>query len=173
MQNQTLLPPAIHVVMPASLPPSSYSRRMMEAVRAAGVEMTAHALPGQHPQIDPSAILAADVTLSRLPDGATVLLDGDALANLAASLPADDRRLRFVALVAHLHWNDPALGTEEAAVRRNLEQGVLALMRRIVVPDEVTAAAVQELGVPDHRLVRASAGPAGAATMIDALQGNL
>ncbi|SMH56007.1 glycosyl transferase [Azospirillum agricola] len=151
-QAQTL-----HVVLPAGLPPGSYSLRMVEALRSAGQGMTVHALPGPHPQVDPSAILAADVALSRLPDGAPVLIDGSALANLAATLPTDDRRLRFTALVDRLHWTDEGLSPEEATARRHLEQGALALMRRIVVPDAAAAAAVAELGIPPDRVTRAEA----------------
>ncbi|XEY19485.1 glycosyl transferase [Azospirillum sp. HJ39] len=161
--------PGLHVAMPADLPADSYGRRMVEALRAAGTGMTVHALPGPHPQVDPSAILAADIALARLPDGATVLLDGNALFNLAASLPADHRRLRLSALVERLHWSDPALAADEAAVRRNLEQGALSLMRRIVVPEGAVAEAVRALGVRPDRLVLAAADGEGAAALLAAL----
>jgi len=162
-------PASVHLVMPADLPADAYGRRMVEALRAAGVGITIHALPGPHPQVDPSAILAADVALARLPDDAPVLLDGNALANLAASLPADSRRLRFTALVERLHWTDPALPADEAAARRNLEQGALALMRRIAVPDDAVAATVRELGVQPERVVRADPDTEGAAALLAVL----
>lgn len=158
-------PTALHAVMPAELPADAYGRRMIEALRIAGAGITVHALPGPYPQVDPSAILAADIALARLPDGAAVLLDGNALFNLAASLPADDRRLRFVALVDRLHWADPALTADEAAVHRNLEQGALSLMRRVVVPDEETAAEVRALGVRPGHVVCAAVDGGGAALM--------
>lgn len=163
--------PTLHVVLPASLPPDAYSRRMIEALRAAGRGMTLHALPGPHPQVDPSAILAADIALSRLPDGAAVLLDGTALANLAAALPLDDRRLRFTALLERLHWTDGDLTPEEATARRHLEQGALALMRRVVVPDESVAAAVAALGIPRERVIRAQAVEADARALLAGLPG--
>lgn len=162
-------PAALHAVMPAALPADAYGRRMIEMLRAAGAGMTIHALPGPYPQVDPSAVLAADIALARLPDGAPVLLDGNALFNLAASLPADDRRLRFVALVDRPHWTDPGLTADEAAVRRNLEQGALSLMRCIVVPDEETTAAVCALGVRPDRVVRAAADAGGAAALMAVL----
>ncbi|CBS85480.1 hypothetical protein [Azospirillum lipoferum] len=162
-------PAALHAVMPAELPADAYGRRMIGALRDAGAGMTVHALPGPYPQVDPSAILAADIALARLPDGAPVLLDGNALFNLAASLPADERRLRFVALVDRLHWADPALTADEAAVHRNLEQGALSLMRRVVVPDDDTAAAVRALGVQPDRVVRAAADGGGAAALMAVL----
>ncbi|PWC36213.1 glycosyl transferase [Azospirillum sp. TSO35-2] len=155
--------------MPAGLPATAYSARMIEALRRTGTGMTVHALPGPHPGVDPSAILAADVALSRMPDGAPVLLDGNALFNLAASLPAEDRRLRFIVLLERVRWTDPALTPEEAAVHRNLEQGALALVRRVVVPDDAVAAEVQALGVRPERLVRAADDDAGARALADAL----
>lgn len=160
---------SLHMVTPAGLPAEAYSRRMVEALRAAGAGITLHALPGPHPQVDPSAILAADVALARLPDGAPVLLDGNALPNLAASLPADSHRLRFTALVERLHWTEPELSAEEATVRRNLEQGALALMRRIAVSDDALAAAVQDLGVQPDRIIRAAPDADGAATLLSVL----
>ncbi|MBY6266127.1 glycosyl transferase [Azospirillum sp. 412522] len=160
---------SIHLVMPADLPADAYGRRMVEALRDSGAGITIHALPGPHPKVDPSAILAADVALARLPDGVPVLLDGNALPNLAASLPADSRRLRFSALVERLHWNEPGLPAEEALVRRNLEQGALALMRRVAVPDETVAAAVQDLGVQSDRIVHATTDTKGAAALLAAL----
>jgi hypothetical protein len=157
------------MVMPADLPADAYGRRMVEALRAAGAGITLHALPGPHPQVDPSAILAADVALVRLPDGAPVLLDGNALFNLAASLPADSRRLRFTALVERLHWTEPGLPAGEALVRRNLEQGALALMRRVAVPDDAAAAAVRELGVQPDRIIRAAPDTDGGAALLAVL----
>ncbi|BAI73271.1 glycosyl transferase [Azospirillum sp. B510] len=160
---------SLHLVMPADLPADSYGRRMVEALRAAGTGITIHALPGPHPQVDPSAILAADVALARLPDGAVVLLEGNTLPNLAASLPADSRRLRFTALVDRLRWTEPGLPDEEAAARRNLEQGALALMRRVAVPDDAVAATLRSLGVQPGRIVHAPADTAGAAALLAAL----
>ncbi|CAO3415964.1 glycosyl transferase [Azospirillum endophyticum] len=125
-----------------------------------------HALPGLHPQVDPSAILAAGIALARLPNGAPVLLDGNALPNLAASLPADSRRLRLTALVERLNWTEPGRPADEAAVHRNLEQGALALMCRVVVPDDMTAVAVRELGVQPDRIVRATADANGAVALL-------
>ncbi|CAO3415597.1 glycosyl transferase [Azospirillum doebereinerae] len=153
--------PVLHALLPAVLPADAYSRRVVEALRAAGREVTVHALPGPHPQVDPSAILAADIALARLPDGAPVLLDGAALPNLAAALPIDDRRLRFVALVERLRWTDAGLEAEEAMARWHLEQGALALMRLVVVPDAAVAATVAALEVPAERVVQAAPEDAG------------
>jgi len=120
---------------------------MAEALRASGRTVTTHALPGDYPRVDQSAILAADIAVSRLPDGAVVLVDGLALPGVAAALSMDNRRLRLIALVDRLLWQEPGLGADEAAARRNLEQGALALMRVIAVPTEALAADATALGL--------------------------
>lgn len=166
--------PDLHAVLPADLPATAYSRRMIEALRQAGCGLTIHALPGPHPRIDPSAILAGDIALSRLPDGAAVLLDGSALFNLASTLPLDDRRLRFVALVERVHTTDPpvspvAPSVSEAAIHRHLEEAALALMRCVLVPDDAVASDVAALGVRPERLIHAAADGGGARRLLAAL----
>ncbi len=165
----------LHAVLSSAPPPDSFALRTLAAVdRAGGPPITIHRLPGPHPRIDPSAILAAELLTPRLPDGAVVLVDALALPNLAAALAVEDRRLRLVALVDRLRWADEGNeeGDEEgdgavddaggaAAARRHLEQGVLALMRLIVVPDDAVAAAVVALGLPPAVLLRAAADVGG------------
>lgn len=139
--------PALHFMIPASQAPDAYAPRVAEALRTAGWTVTAHVLPGDYPLVDQSAILAADIAVSRLPDGAAVLVDGLALPGVAAALSIDNRRLRLIALVERLLWREPDLNAGEAAARRNLEQGVLALMRAVVVPDAEAASEAAALGL--------------------------
>lgn len=145
--------PALHVLFPANRAPDGYADRVALALEAQGHSLARHALPGDHPRLDPSAVLAADIALSRLPDGARVLVDGGALPGLAAALAMDSRRLRFVALVDRLLWLEPGLTEEAAAARRHLEQGALALMRAVAVPDAETAQAVTDLGLAPEAAV--------------------
>ncbi|MBP2311580.1 glycosyl transferase [Azospirillum soli] len=139
--------PALHFLVPACQAPEAYGPRIAEALRAAGWTVTTHALPGDYPLVDQSAILAADITVSRLPDGAAVLVDGLALPGIAAALSIDNRRLRFVALIERLLWRAPGLNADEAAARRNLEQGALALMRAVAAPNAEGVAEVTALGL--------------------------
>lgn len=158
---------SFHAVVPRAPAAESYALRMIAALdRAMGTAATLHRLPGPHPQLDPSAIFAAELLLSRLPDGAVTLIDGATLPNLAAALSLDDRRLRPVALVERLRWTEPGVSAEEAAARRHLEQGVLALMRVIVAPTAAVAADVVVLGVAADVVLIATADEAGARALL-------
>ncbi len=161
--------PALHCLIPASQSPDAYGPRMVEALRAGGRTIALHALPGDYPGVDQSAILAADIVVSRLPDGALVLVDGLALPGVAAALSIDNRRVRLVALVGGLLWRDPALDAGAAAARRNLEQGTLALMRAVAVPSDALAAEVAALGLPPARVSVAPPDAGGIARLIAAL----
>lgn len=154
--------PALHLLLPANRAPDGYAERMALALEAQGQSLLRQALPGDYPRLDPSAVLAADIALSRLPDGARVLVDGGALPGLAAALAMDSRRLRLVALVERLLWPEPGLTEEEAAARRHLEQGALALMRAVAVPDTATARAVADLGLAPETAIVLSPDTAGA-----------
>lgn len=144
--------PVLHHLSPdpslAGWPAGTYGQTLVDALAASGWRVARTALPGAYPRVDQSAILAADIALSRLPDGAWVLVDGIALPGLAGGIAADSRRLRFVALVERPLWRDAALPVDEAAALRNLEQGALALMRRVLVPSPAVAAEMATLGLP-------------------------
>ncbi|WP_448205183.1 glycosyl transferase [Azospirillum sp. sgz302134] len=147
--------PALHVLVPEGRSPGAYGPRMVAALREARWSVAGRPLPGPYPRVDQSAILAADIAVSRLPDGAAVLVDGLALPGVAGALSVDNRRLKLVALVDQPLWRDPALGTGEAAALRHLEQGALALMRGIAVPTEDVAAELRALGLAAGRIVAA------------------
>ncbi|WP_188259817.1 glycosyl transferase [Azospirillum tabaci] len=157
--------PALHVLFPANRAPDGYAERMALALEAQGQKVLRHALPGDYPWLDPSAVLAADIALSRLPDGARVLVDGGALPGLAAALAMDSRRLRLVALVERLLWREPGLTEGAAVAHRHLEQGALALMRAVAVPDAASARAVADLGLAPETAVVLSPDAAGAARL--------
>lgn len=165
----------LHAVLSSAPPAASYAQRMLAAVeRVGGPSIIVHRLPGPHPQVDPSAILAAELLMPRVPDGAVVLVDALTLPNLAAALAVEDRRLRLVALVDRLRWTDPNDGGDgdasgAAVARRHLEQGALALMRTIVVPDEAVADAVVALGLPPATLLRVEGDDQGGRELVGRL----
>lgn len=163
--------PALHYLVPAGQGPDGYGHRMVEALRAAGAAITVHALPGPYPAVDPSSLLAADVAVSRLPDGALVLVDGQALPGVAAALAVDGRRLRLVGLVERLLWREPGLPADDAVVRRHLEQGALALMRGVVVPTASVAVEAATLGLAPETVAVLPADAGGAARLLDSFGG--
>jgi hypothetical protein len=158
---------SFHAVVPNAPSTDSYALRMIAALeRVVGTAATLHRLPGPHAPLDPSAIFAAELLVSRLPDGAVVLIDGTTLPNLAAALSLDDRRLRLVALVERLRWTEPGLSAQEAAAHRHIEQGALSLMRAIVAPTAAVAAEVSALGVTPDAVLRAAGDEAGARALL-------
>lgn len=163
---------ALHYLVPASLPADAYGPRLVEALRKAGWTVTAHALPGPYPRVDQSAILAADILVARLPDAARVLVDGAAVPGVAGALAMDSHRLRLVALVDDPPWREAGLELEagEAAARRNVGQGALALMRRIATASADRAAEVAALGLPAERITVVTPDAGGAAALADVLE---
>lgn len=169
--------PALHYLVPDGRSADAYGPRFAVALHEAGWTVAAQTLPGASargdgprvdgarvagPRVDESAILAADIAVSRLPDGAWVLVDGLALPAVAGGIASDSRRLRLVALVDGLLWREPGLPADEAAALRHLEQGALALMRRVVVPSAEVAAEVAALGLADAAILVAPADRDGA-----------
>ncbi|MCW2235513.1 glycosyl transferase [Azospirillum canadense] len=167
--------PVLHHLSPdpslAGRPAGTYGQTLVDALAAGDWRVAQTALPGPYPRVDQSAILAADIALTRLPDGAWVLVDGLALPGLAGGIAADSRRLRFVALVERPLWRDPGLTADEATALRNLEQGALALMRRVLVPSPAVATEVAALGLPGESVTVVSPDGDGArrlAALLDA-----
>lgn len=162
--------PELHVVVPGSLAQNTggyrFDRRVVAGLRTRGWTVHVHELPGDYPRVDASAILAADIALSRLPDGALVLIDGLAVPGLAAAMGVDRHRLRMVVLVHHPLWLETGMDTGRAAALRHLEQGALACARRILVPSHATARDVAGMGIPDSLVAVAPPGtdPAPPAT---------
>lgn len=157
---------ALHYLVPASLPADAYGPCLIEALRGVGRTVTVHALPGPYPRVDQSAILAADILVSRLPDGALVLVDGAAVPGVASALSMDSHRLRLVALVDDTAWQEAGLEAGEAAARRNVGQGALALMRLIAVVSAGRAAEVAALGLPAERVTVVAPDAAGALAVL-------
>lgn len=132
----------VHFVVPGSLDQRTggyiYGRRLVDALRADGQHVTVHELPGRFPMVDADARLDGETTLSRLPDRATVVIDGLALPAVAGALWAEQRRLRIVLLVHHPLSLETGVDPAVAATLRHMETGALALAARIVVTSPFT-----------------------------------
>lgn len=133
-------------IFPAEPGDRSYGHRLSDALVEAGHPVTRQLLPGPYPDIDPSSVLAAAVALSRLPDGAAVLIDADTLTGLAGVLVAENRRLVLVAVVSAPVWWNKGDGVEQA-VRRNVALGALSQMRHVVIEDAGLRDSVASLGI--------------------------
>ncbi|WP_346233627.1 glycosyltransferase family 4 protein [Parafrigoribacterium mesophilum] len=99
------VPGAVHVIVPDSIDdparPSGgnvYDRRICDELAAIGWRVHEYAAPGDWPKPDAVSRRALTAELTRLADGALVLIDG-LIASAAADLPEFARRLRLVVLV--------------------------------------------------------------------------
>jgi glycosyltransferase involved in cell wall biosynthesis len=131
---------AVHVVVPEGIDDPSrpsggntYDRRVCLALGALGWDVREHAVPG--------AVLPH--TLSRIPDGSVVLLDGLIASAVPEVLVPDAERLREVVLV-HMPLGHRPPTTEASAVRAR-EREVLAAATAVITTSEWTRCRLAEL----------------------------
>ena len=129
-----------------------YDRRIVAGLRALGWAVTVHALDASFPAPTPAARVAARVALARIPDGATVLVDGLAFGAIPEIVIAEARRLDLVALVHHPLANETGLTPARAAALRRSEAQALAGARLVVATSATTARELAGYGVPPERI---------------------
>jgi glycosyltransferase involved in cell wall biosynthesis len=148
--------PALALVLPGDpLTPTGgyeYERRIVAGLRALDWEVTVHALEGTFPAPTPTARAAARAAFARIPDGATVLVDGLALGALPEVAAAEARRLRLVALVHHPLAEETGLEPDRAEALRRSEAVALAAVRWVVTTSSTTARGLARYGVPPERI---------------------
>ena len=148
--------PALALVLPGDpLTPTGgyeYDRRIVAGLRALGWEITVHVLDASFPAPTPAARTAARATFARIPDGATVLVDGLALGVLPEVAAAESRRLRLVALVHHPLAEETGLEPARAEALRRSETEALAAVRWVVTTSGTTARGLTRYGVPSKRI---------------------
>jgi glycosyltransferase involved in cell wall biosynthesis len=129
-----------------------YDRRIVAGLRALGWTVTVHALDASFPMPTPAARAAARAVFARMPDGATVLVDGLAFGALPEIAAAEGQRLRLVALVHHPLAEETGLEPARAAALRRSEADALAGARRVVATSGSTARALAAYGVSPERI---------------------
>lgn len=148
--------PALALVLPGDpLTPTGgyeYDRRIVAGLRARGWEVTVHALDASFPAPTPAARTAARAAFARIPDGATVLVDGLALGVLPEVAAAEARRLNLVALVHHPLADETGLEPARAEALRRSETEALAAVRFVVATSGTTARGLARYGVPPERI---------------------
>jgi glycosyltransferase involved in cell wall biosynthesis len=166
----------LHLVLPGALDQKTggylYDARIVAGLRARGIQVHVHSLPGTYPLVDQEAIFEADRVLAGLPDGALVVIDGLALPGVAGSLMVENHRLRLVALVHHPLSLELGLSEAQARTLKLIEQGSLARVQRIVVTSPATAETLladfhvtrSRLGVVEPGTDRPEASAAGSGT---------
>jgi glycosyltransferase involved in cell wall biosynthesis len=111
----------VHIVVPAGIDdparPSggnAYDRRVCNGLADAGWTVHVHEVPGSWPWPDAQSYAALAAALSRIPDGALVLVDGLVASPAPEVLVPESTRLRLVALV-HMPLGDEREGAALSA----------------------------------------------------------
>lgn len=148
--------PALALVLPGDpLTPTGgyeYDRRIVAGLRALGWAVAVHALDGSFPAPTPAVRAAARAAFVRIPDGATVLVDGLALGVLPEIAAAESRRLNLVALVHHPLAEETGLEPARAEALRHSEAQALAAVRFVVATSSTTARGLARYGVRPERI---------------------
>jgi glycosyltransferase involved in cell wall biosynthesis len=124
-----------------------YDAHIVHELRDLGWMIDVMGLEGRFPDTDDCAARAMRRALSKLPDGARVVIDGLALGGLPDEVSAHAARLDISALVHHPLADETGL---DAAVRERLltrETRALAACRRVIVTSPFTARRLRELGL--------------------------
>jgi len=130
-----------------------YARRIAEGLRARGWQVVVHGLDASFPLPGASALAHARAKLARIPDGATVLVDGLAFGAMPELAEAESGRLRLVALVHHPLALETGLDAATAAALRAAEARALASAWKVVTTSAATARALADYGVGAERTV--------------------
>jgi glycosyltransferase involved in cell wall biosynthesis len=122
-----------------------FDRRIVEGLRARGRVVRVIELSARDPKTN-------GPVLADFADGTKTVVDGLALANLADTIAAQARRLRFVAFVhgpLALETHLAPAAARRAALR---EAGLLSLVCGVLCPSRKTAAAVEGYGISAERI---------------------
>jgi glycosyltransferase involved in cell wall biosynthesis len=130
-----------------------FDRRVVEGLRDLGRAVTVHELPGKFPEVDATALHAAETTLANLADHTTVVVDGLALPAFVECLtPATAARLRLVAFVHHPLALETGLSERASIHFAAIEAMLLPRLSGVLCPSAITAWAVEEYGVARKRI---------------------
>jgi glycosyltransferase involved in cell wall biosynthesis len=125
----------------------------VRALRALGWTVELTALDSSFPDPTPTARHHAAQQLARLPDGATVIVDGLAFGVLPDEAAREAARLRIVALVHHPLAMETGLEAERKAALQQSETRALESAALVVVTSPQTAHVVaQAYHVPAERI---------------------
>lgn len=146
----------LHVIVPGDPETSTggfiYNRKMVEALRAQGLEIAVHALPDGWPYPGKAAVDAAEETLAGLPDGARVLFDGLAFGVLPRLAERESARLKLIALVHHPLAEETGLDAGDKARLFESERDALTHATHVVATSGFTAEVLVDYGVTQDRL---------------------
>jgi len=147
---------SVHVVVPGPLEQRTggylYDARMVHGLRARGWEVVVHNLAGRFPDADATARSALADTLSALPDGSRVIIDGLAMGGLPEPVREHGDRLRVLGLVHHPLADETGLDAEGRARFTELERAALEPCVGVLVTSPYTATRIADFGVQAERV---------------------
>ncbi|HEX6995972.1 MAG TPA: glycosyltransferase family 4 protein [Gammaproteobacteria bacterium] len=129
-----------------------YDRRVVEGLESLGWTVRVLRLGDDFPGASPASLRAADDVLASIPAGRTVVVDGLALADLAATLERHAARLGIVALVHHPVGDETGLDESAAARLRRDERRAWQAARGVIVTSRWTARRVAADRFPSERI---------------------
>jgi glycosyltransferase involved in cell wall biosynthesis len=149
-------PAELHVVVPGPLGQLTggyvYDARMVGGLRKLGWRVHVHDLAGCFPDYDDIAREAMSATLTSLPDGARVVIDGLAMGGSAAPIEAHADRLRILSLVHHPLAEETGLSDADKKRFSESERRALAPCVGVLVSSAFTAQGLEAYGVPAARI---------------------
>ena len=149
--------PQFHFLLPGPQETVSggflYDRRMIAALRRAGLLASLVTLPDCFPYPPADVITSAQDDLARLPPGSWLIVDGLALAPLHERIAAlKDGRVRVIALIHHPLSDEGGLSAPERARLFESERSALASTRHVIVTSATTARRLADFGVTAERI---------------------
>lgn len=144
----------LHFLLPGDLDTPTggyrYDRAIIQGLRRRGLDVRLHRLDESFPQPDGEALAQATAVLESIPTGATVIVDGLALAPLVDSL---DPRHVIVALIHHPLASETGLSDTQRARFHEQERRALSMATQVIVTSPATARELQsDYRVPASRL---------------------
>jgi len=139
-----------------------YDQRILDALTARGWHTRVHSLDPSFPFPTDAALAHADAVLTRLDDGALVVIDGLALGAMPSIVAKHAARLTIVALVHHALAAETGLTAEQKAALAESEHSALDHVAGIIVTSEWTRDELVADGVRAERIavVRPGTDPA-------------
>lgn len=147
----------VRLVVPGSLETPTggylYDRRILQELETLGFRSSVLSLDDSFPTPTGAALTEAGGRFAVIPDGATVIIDGLALAGLLPLLPGIVRRLRPIALIHHPLADETGIGADLRARLDASERAALACMPRVIVTSPWTRRRLADFGVDAERVV--------------------
>lgn len=137
----------------------AYDRRVIDGLRNRGWDVQCLPLGDGFPNPSLETKALAEDLLSRLPDGAQVLVDGLAFGVLDTWAERESKRLRIVALVHHPLALETGLDAEQQQDLAASERKAIACAEHVIVTSSMTARELtSRYGVPSDKVTVAIPG---------------